>query len=203
MSGADATSPTGEGREPSDAWGLPLLASYWGRSGLPWVAALVAVLVCPLSLLVFPPQRPVERADVVFVIGPPDGWRIDWAKQVVDDGLARAMMISVPDVKGWELCEAGSYGGVPVFCERPDPFTTQGEARWLRDMMAQHGWGSATVITVTPHVSRTRLYFERCIPAGVNVVGRSTGLDSAGDWLRQYRYQLGAMLKAVFITVTC
>ena len=183
--------------------GLRLLASYWGCSVLPWVAALVAVLVCPLSLLVFPSQRPVVRADVVFVIGPPDGWRVDWAKQLVDDRLADAMMISVPDVKGWELCEAGSYGGVPVLCERPDPFTTQGEARWLRDMMAQHGWGSATVITVTPHVSRTRLYFERCIPAGVNVVGRSTGLDSAGDWLRQYRYQLGAMLKAVFITVTC
>ena len=183
--------------------GLRLRASYWGRFVLPWVAALVAVLVCPLSLLVFPSQRPVGRADVVFVIGPPDGWRVDWAKQLVNNGLARAMMISVPDVQGWDLCAVGSSGGVQVFCERPDPFTTQGEARWLRDMMAQHGWGSATVITVTPHVSRTRLYFERCIPAGVNVVGRSTGLDSAGDWLRQYRYQLGAMLKAVFITVTC
>lgn len=174
------------------------------RGPLPGLLLLVATLVVSLfALLVLPPISAPSRSDVVFVIGPSDGWRVAWAEQLVDEGLAGEIMISVSDPEAVSVCAAGQYDGVTVLCQRPDPFTTQGEARLLKAAMTAHGWATATVITVTPHVARTRVYFDRCIDTGVTVVGRSTGMNNLGDWAHQIEYQLGAFLKAFLVTTTC
>lgn len=168
---------------------------------------VLTVLVCivvlfgaSLPLYVFPPQSTPQRADVVFVIGPPREWRIDWAKQLMAEGRGETLMVSVPDPSGYPICREKL--GYPVLCKKSSPFTTQGEARWLREEMAAHGWTRATVITVTPHVMRTRLIMDRCVPDGVQVVGRQTDL-TLGDWAYQYAYQTGAFFKAFFVTNTC
>jgi hypothetical protein len=49
---------------------------------------------------------------------------------------------------------------------------------------------------------RTRLIIDRCVPSGVQVVGRPTDL-TLGDWAYQYAYQTGAFFKAFFVTNTC
>ncbi|MFT8636957.1 MAG: YdcF family protein [Pseudoclavibacter sp.] len=173
----------------------------------PVLRGLVAAVIClatlfaaSLPLYVFPPQSAPKPADVVFVIGPPRWWRIVWARRLIAAGDARALMISVPDPASEPACHAQqSY---PVFCQRVTPFTTQGEARWLQGAMARHGWNRAIVITTTPHVVRTRLVMDRCVPSGVQVVGRPTDL-TLGDWAYQYAYQTGAFFKAFFVTDTC
>lgn len=181
--------------------------AVWREAHGPWMSVLaVLVTFCFLTgtMFVAPPQSPPSKTDVVFVIGPPDQWRIRWAEQLVDSRLAGTIMISISDDLAAKepLCLAGSYHSVPVLCHRPAPFTTQGEARWLQAEMASHRWMTATVITVTPHVFRTRLYFDRCIPEGVNVVGRPTGLNQSG-WLHQFAYQTGGLVKAFTVTTSC
>lgn len=170
------------------------------RGLLATVVCLAVLFAASLPVYVFPPQSAPEKADVVFVIGPPSQWRIDWARRLMDAGYGRALMISTGDVNAFPACrEKESY---PVYCGHPSPFTTQGEARWLQGAMARHGWRSAVVITVTPHVLRTRLIMNRCVPDGVQVVGRRTGLTLEG-WAAQYAYQTGAFMKAFFVTNTC
>jgi len=162
------------------------------RSILAGLALVLAVVAAGLPVYVFPPISAPEPADVVFVIGPPDQWRLDWAQELVADGTAGALMISTDDPDAEGLCTASAP--YPVECARPDPFTTRGEARWLRSEMAAHGWSRAIVITMTPHVSRTRVIFGRCVPGGVQVIGRSTGLNPA-RWAYQYLYQTAGFVK--------
>lgn len=153
---------------------------------------VVALLGVPL--LVVPAQEPPRGADVVFVIGPPDAWRTEWARELAAAGKAGTIMVSVPEPATTSACR--TIGSTPVLCRRPDPFTTRGEARWLRDEMDAHGWRTALVITSTPHVSRTRFVMSRCVPQGVQVVGRRTGL-TLPDWAYQYAYQPAAWVKAL------
>jgi hypothetical protein len=169
--------------------------------GLAAVLISAAVLfAASLPLYVFPPQSAPRPADVVFVIGPPEQWRVGWARQLIAKGQAKALMISAIDPAKDPNCKKKT--SYPVLCRRVAPFTTRGEARWLKFEMELHGWNRALIITTTPHVVRARLIMDRCVPHGVQVVGRSTGL-SFGRWVAQYRYQTGAFLKALFITNTC
>ena len=61
-------------------------------------------------------------------------------------------------------------------------------------MAAEHGWTSATVITFTPHVTRTRLLMQRCFAGTLRVAADTTPLPLA-EWAGQYFYQTGAFVK--------
>jgi hypothetical protein len=132
-----------------------------------------------------------RRADVLLVLGPPEPWRIRWAEELVDRGVAGALLISVPDPHRVAACrEAG------VTCFVPDPFTTRGEARFLRAAMTEHGWRTADVITATPHGERARFSLGRCVARGAQVVGRAPG-TSVPWWAFQYLYQMVGWVRAV------
>jgi hypothetical protein len=163
------------------------------RSAL--LALPVLIVLTGLPLYVFPAQAVPARADVVYVLGSPDAWRISWAQQLIAEGHASALLISVPAAKHAPSTCTTSMS-FPVVCVRPDPSTTDGEARSLRSAMRQHGWHSVIAITATPHITRAGLILRQCVPQGVSVVGRSTGID-LGEWLRQYAYQTAALIKAV------
>ncbi|WP_414171324.1 hypothetical protein [Clavibacter tessellarius] len=89
----------------------------------------------------------------------------------------------------------------PVTCDTPSPFTTQGEARYLRDKSEENGWTSAIVITWTPHVTRTELLFDRCFDGDLMVVEDPVDF-SLRQWISQYTYQSGAFVKAL-VTPGC
>ncbi len=89
-----------------------------------------------------------------------------------------------------------------VICFTPAPYTTQGEARKLALLMKEHHWATATVITSTPHILRTRMRMSWCVGNQAQVVGRSNGL-SWGDWIYQYGYQTLGFAKAFFVTPGC
>ena len=110
-------------------------------------------------------------------------------------GRAGAVLVSVDDDDRVPLCE--DPGSLDVTCARPDPFTTRGEARWVRDEMAAHGWDTVTVVTATPNLLRARLLIGRCVPEGVQVVARRErlGLDR---WAARYAWQLGGWAKALW-----
>ena len=162
------------------------------------VAGMLAnLLAASLPVYVFPPQLPPQPSDVVMVVGPAEPWRIAWAQQLIATSHAKELLISTPPASRPAVC--GSPG---VLCFEPIPFTTQGEARELAEQMKLHHWTTATVITGTPHILRTRLRMWWCMSTGVQVVGRPTGL-SAGDWVWQYIYQSAGFLKAFLVTPGC
>jgi hypothetical protein len=197
------------------------------RRALVVACALVGVAaIGSIPLYVFPGDQTPRKADVVFVIGPPTDGRVAYALDLIERGYAGALMIStiLPDAAppvdtGWAkpplpswarsgdstaraqaLCAEG-HPSVPLTCLQPEPFTTEGEARALRDAMDENGWTTAIVVTVTPHVNRARFIFGRCVASGVQVLGIADGLD-LGGWAWQYAYQTGGWVKAI-VTSTC
>lgn len=157
--------------------------------------AVVAVLATvSVPLYAAPSMQAPRDADVAVVLGPPTTRRQQWARQLADEGRVGAVLVSVPDPSTDPACRQD--WPVPVVCFRPDPFTTRGEARYLRDAMAVHGWATALVITSTPHVTRTRYVMGRCLPTGVQVVGRAPGA-TPWWWAYQYLYQTAGWVKAL------
>ncbi|MFW2512343.1 hypothetical protein ACNI3K_01030 [Demequina sp. SO4-13] len=88
--------------------------------------------------------------------------------------------------------------GIPVLCSKPDPFTTRGEARWLEDEMVEHGWDSAAVITLTPHISRARMIMERCDTGDIAMVDVGESL-APWYWAYMYAYQTAGFTKAAIL----
>lgn len=153
-----------------------------------------------IRLFAFPAEQPLRPSDVIFVIGPIESWRINLARELIADGYADSLMVSV--FQGSHLAVCDEPQTFDVTCTQPDPFTTQGEARWLRDELSENDWDSAIVITATPHVERTRYIFGRCIEQDVTVVGRSTGMGKR-DWLYHFFYQTAGYLKALTVSAGC
>lgn len=181
-----------------------------GRVALGVAGLVVAVVVAGIPLYVVPASDDPDEVDVdvAYVIGPPTNGRMEIATEMVNEGRADAILVSLdPGAADYyeaaaHLC-AGDTADVlavdaTILCDKPDPFTTRGEARWLEDEMAEHSWDSAAVITFTPHVSRTRMIMERCNTRDVAMV------DSGGDlatsyWAYQYAYQTAAFAKAAVL----
>jgi hypothetical protein len=164
---------------------------------------LVAVIGCA-RLYVFPDVDPQTQSDVVFVIGPPTATRIAIAESMMNKGLSDNLIISVAtngpfDAAKLPICtEEHAYH---VYCLTPDPFTTQGEARALQLMAAEHDWSSATVITFTPHVTRARVLMSRCFSGSLYMVPDTVKLSDA-RWLHEFFYQSAAFLK-VLVDADC
>lgn len=170
------------------------------RRATAWVAGTLATLVALVALAglpiyVFPPQEEVGSADLIYVLGPPTPARIAAERSMREEGVADLSLYSVrsgqpggpqkPDV----CDEAG------VACQRPDPFSTKGEALLLSEFAADHDVQRTVVLTVTPHVARTRYIFDKCFDGDVTVVAVDQHLSLA-DWIYQYAYQTSAFYKA-------
>lgn len=166
------------------------------------VACLAYVLVMT-PVLVFPRTDNVTHVDVVLVLGPAVPWRMDQARELADQGVTQNVLVSVPGSRDtWpEECRQPDQAGFTVVCFRPDPFTTQGEARELRAQMQAHGWTTAAAITMTPHVARARMIIDRCVPGGVQMIGG--GHRSPAEWAYNYVYQGAGFVKAFLVTTGC
>lgn len=158
---------------------------------------LALFVLAGLPLYVFPPAAPVPRADVVQVLGPALDDRIALARQLVDEGYADRILVSVPP-PGEPASDPGFCDEPRFTCAVPDPYTTDGETVLLELYAREHGVDSAIVLTETGHVSRARYIYDTCYPGEATVVEVPT--DRSLAWLVwTYAYQSGAYLKA-FLT---
>lgn len=168
------------------------------------IAALAVVwVVAGIFLYVTPPSDQPKRSDVLFVLGPPDN-RVSYAEKLMKQGYAHTLAVSSPvDKDGMfeaEICNA--HRPYRVICFNPDPFTTQGEARALKDLSAQHGWKSADVLTAQFHVTRARVIVSRCFSGKLQMVADRMDLPvfsltrPSYSWAYQYLYQTAAFVKA-------
>lgn len=164
----------------------------WSALGL-----TVVLMLAGLPLYVFPASAPVERADLVQVLGPALDDRIEMAEQLVADGYAEHILVSVPP-EGEPASDPG-WCSDPLFtCGVPDPYTTDGETVMLEEYAREHDVQSTIVLTETGHVSRARYIYATCYPGEATVVEVPT--DRTFTWLAwTYAYQSGAFVKA-FLT---
>lgn len=177
----------------------------WSRY-LRYVAAacapVVAWVIIGFFLFVAPKSDIPTNADVLFVLGPPDQ-RLDQAEQLMRDGYAPTLAVSVPRGENGnydaDICTAQRT--YRIVCFHPEPFTTQGEARALRDLSIEHGWRSANVITAQFHVVRAEITLGRCYGGNIHMVANerilpAVALDNpTGSWAYHYAYQSAAFVK--------
>lgn len=161
-------------------------------------AAFVAAALAGLPLYAFPAVDEPRRADAVVVLGPPHGHGIQTGEELMDAGYADALAVSVDAYgidSGIALDACHEDRPYRVVCVHPDPFTTEGEAQWVRRLAEANGWTSVIVVTYPYHVTRARYLFDRCGVPGAMFV--SNGDDPGPAVLAEmYVYQSAAFVKA-------
>ena len=163
--------------------------------------ALVLALLGSLSavLFVWPSLDPIKgvRADAILVMGGP-GPRLQVALQLAREHAAPVMLVSVSSVR-WN-CPNFDIPGLTVECFRPDPFSTQGEARYAGSQARLHGWHSLIVVSSVPQSTRARLRVKRCFHGTVKVVAAR---PSVASWIYGVIYEWGALAKALIWQRSC
>lgn len=167
------------------------------------IGALAMVwAIAGIFLYVSPPADEPEHADVLFVLGPPDQ-RMSYAEQLMQQGYAPTLAVSSPVGKDgrYEADICAAHRPYRIICFNPDPFTTQGEARALRDLSSQYGWKSANVLTAQFHLTRARVIIGRCYGGDLRMVAQRRSLPLVSlarptqSWEYEFVYQTAAFVK--------
>lgn len=161
------------------------------------MGVLLVWFVVGLRYIVHPRVDDVVPVDALYVLGP--SWeRMPQALRLAESGVTDTIITTT--TISWdgvaveeEYCDG--QGDTEVVCVLPDPYTTRGEALVLDRMAREEGWDRVAVLTMTSHVSRARLWMDRCVgvPAEVWEYEQSQG---PGEWVYQFLYQTGAWVKA-------
>lgn len=170
-----------------------------GRVALVLLAGLLGVAAW---LYVWPPTgEPLDEGPVV-VLGGGDGERLTAARELVGEPrIGRELVLSQGASAQWELL-GRTCVVEEVRCFEPEPGNTYGEALAVDRLAGERGWSQVTVVTSDYHATRTRLYFERCVAADVEVVGVDSG-RSLSDRIAGTPYELLGTLAAVGNLLTC
>lgn len=162
------------------------------------VAIVVLVGALDIRLFVVPVSDAAGPTDAVVVLGGSTYQiRLDAAVRLVERFPGTPLVISTP---GDTRCPRHIRGVSQVICFRPDPSTTQGEARASASLAAANGWTSMTVVTTADQVWRARLRFSRCWAGDLHVVQAPTSM-----WIRLYSlpYEMAATVKAEVFQRSC
>lgn len=195
---------TRPGRRRRERRGRWLLRTLIGLAVVGLILVLVWLGLC-IRYVAHPRVDAVEHVDAIYAIGPVE---TRWPQALArgDEGVAPVFLATRSiDGSGHAFfppnCGEQRQGYV-VTCVTPDPYTTRGEARLLADQVRKHGWTHVAVFTTTPHVARTRMLMERCVPAQVSVWDYPRQL-TLREWLGEFVYQSGAWAKATWFVRDC
>lgn len=166
------------------------------------VGLVMVWAIAGIFLYVVPPADEPAHADVLFVLGPPDR-RIGYAEDLMQQGYAPTLAVSSPVGKDGKYEAAICTANRPyrIICFNPDPFTTQGEARALRELSSRYGWKTANVLTAQFHVTRARVIVGRCYAGDLHMIADRRGLplvsasNPTHSWAYEYVYQTAAFVK--------
>ncbi len=142
--------------------------------------------------------------DAIFVLGG-GGDRVGFALDLARDDVATDVVFASTFVESenvWATrpCNSRRPRNVPdeatFRCFEPDPGTTRGEARLLRDLAEIEGWEEVVVVASTDQITRARRLIERCWDGEARLMGP----DHSDPWPVRAAYEWGANLKATFVT---
>lgn len=159
------------------------------------VLAGVLWLIAAFQLFHNPPHATPQKTDAIVVLG-------GMSNERLPVGLALRKQLGIQDlvvVTTGLPANAGSdkfceeHDGVThLDCFRPDPLNTRGEAARLRDLAAERGWTSVTVVTSDYHVQRAGTLMKQCIAADVTMVGTEPELSPAA-WVWRFVVETGGL----------
>jgi hypothetical protein len=163
---------------------------------------------------IFHPHVDQPLVGPLLVLGGVDA-KLERAVELARDGSVSTLVVSDPYLRddGTGECRSEvddylrSLGAMEadypadVVCFYPDPVTTQGEAMYLRQIGAERGWTSATVLAYSPHVERARVLLDRCWDGELAVTAVDQPMNTR-QAIGTYFYQSGAMVKAA-LTPNC
>lgn len=159
------------------------------------VALLAAWIIAGLILFDHPVVDPPTESDAVVVLAPAAATgRLEYALGLMSAGYSATLVVSAPDDES-SIC--GVHRPYRIVCFRPDPVTTQGEARAIRELSRENGWQRITVVTDDSHVTRARILIARCYPNQLNMSAVKRKL-SLSDWSLRFMYESAALMKAAF-----
>jgi len=162
-------------------------------------AGIAVVLLFAIATDVMFVQPSTDRptgADAVIVLGG-DGHRLALAMRLMSDSVAPVLAQSIGSP--YDPCFR-RHEPYKVICFRADPFTTQGEARWIATMAATEGWRKVVVVVSDPQVTRARLRIRRCYHDGLQIVAVPV---SAKRTVVDVVYEWGAWAKAMTLQRSC
>ncbi|MBJ7291297.1 YdcF family protein [Williamsia sp.] len=162
------------------------------------IALIVVIGLAGVPVYVVPAVADTPReVDVIMVLGGRQDGRENYAISLAEKGLAPVVLVSDPyerpDAYMEAICDVPHR--VKVICFDPDPRTTRGEARFLRDQAAANRWTSAMVVTFTPHVSRADYIVRRCFTGDLVMADYAPDL-SLPYWAYMYLYQSAGFVRA-------
>ncbi len=163
-----------------------------------FLIALVVLAIAGLPLYVFPVAADsLRKADAILVLGGLQDGREYYALSLARRGLAPTVLVSNPydNPSAYLRSVCDEPHGIEVICFDPNPRTTRGEARGLRDEAARRGWKSVMVVTNTPHVTRAEYIVGRCFSGQITIVDFRTHL-SVPYWAWMYVYQTAGFVRA-------
>ena len=137
-------------------------------------------------------DTPPHGADAVVVLSGGRGHRLAEGRRLVAQGVSGTLVISDGNDPDWpeanRLCRSRR-----AICFTPDPYSTQGEARWIAQEARERRWDSVVVVTSTYHVRRTRMIVRRCYDGDLAVVGarpplRNRIVGVAWEWPKSVYY---------------
>ena len=163
------------------------------------VVSLCAVVVfvgTSVRLFVWPATDPPARANaIVALAGSVD--RQNKALALARAGYSGVVVVSTDEHHGVPCPQ--SEPGIEILCFRPEPLTTQGEARYVGHLAAEHNWRSIMIVPGTTQATRARLLFKRCYAGQLLVV---PARESIGV-LYGIAYEWGALAKAILLRRGC
>jgi hypothetical protein len=115
-------------------------------------------------------------------------------------GYSPIVVVSTGDRRKVPCPPRPSEGGIEIFCFSPDPDTTQGEARYMHYLAAQHNWRRIMIVPGTTQATRARLLFKRCYSGQLLVV---PAREPVGGVLYNIAYEWGALGKAFLLRRGC
>lgn len=166
--------------------------------GLVVGGVLLVFVAATLRVIVFPKIDEPRQVDAIFMLEG-SGDRRTKALELARAGYAPVLVVSTP---GNRRCPTANQvpADVEVICFRPDPSTTQGEAREAARLAELHGWDSILFVTDRSQDTRARLRIGRCYDGDilVNVVD-----PPLTRWPYLIAYQWAATVKALTLQRGC
>lgn len=159
-----------------------------------FIVFVVLFAAATVRLFMLPARDSPRHVDAVVVLGG-SGSRLETGIRLASEGYSSNLVVSVPG----QGCPA-PIPNVRVTCFRPNPSTTQGEARYASALARQNGWKSLMVITTTPQTTRARIRFKRCTNIDIAYVSAN---QPAHKWPYSIAYEWAALAKALVLQRAC
>jgi hypothetical protein len=142
-------------------------------------------------------------ADALVVFAGGRGERLSKALVLVQQ-VAPVLVISNGRAARWQAANqlCASRQRFEVLCPQPDPDTTRGEARMVRDLAARRGWRSVVVVTSTYHARRAQLLLGRCFDGQLQIVAAPPHEQWLRTWARA-NVELAGLLRALVTAPDC